>query len=152
MIGIDLENPRSTIQERLLKALMKPVNTGDLHLKLMLTKPKMYTIDESLIKMFMKSFYNNLWNNPKLKKKIKLEILVGKHTERAFVEIKSNPICTKDDVAPLIRQRGKKNSIFVNHLDAVQIRRAQLAYFFANVINMHQDPIDTVKIIFLIFF
>lgn len=127
-----------------MKALLKPINIGDLHLRLMLKNSNMYTIDPDLVKMFFKSFYNNLWNNPKLQKMINLEILVGRHNEKAFLEIKSNAICTKDDIAPLMKQRTKKVSVFMNHIDAVQIRRAQLAYFFANVINMHQDPIDTV--------
>lgn len=150
--GVDLENPRETIQENLLKALLKPINTGDLHLRLMLKNPSMYSIDPDLIKMFLKSFYNNMWNNPDMKKKIKLDILVGKHDEKAFLEIKSNAVCTKDDIAPLMKQRKKKVSVFMNHIDAVQIRRAQLAYFFANVINMHQDPIDTVNSILFYFF
>lgn len=76
---------------------------GDLHMRLMMKNYNMYNIDPELIKKFLKSFYNNLWNNEKSKKKIKLEVLVGKHNEKAFLEIKSNAICTKDDLAPLMK-------------------------------------------------
>ena len=138
-------SPRESIEKKLLDALLEPLNIGDLHLRLMLKEYNTYTVDPLLVKRFLKSFYNNLWNNPKYQKKIKLDILVGKHKEKAFLEIKSNAVCTKDDLAPLMKQMGKKISVFMNHIDAVQIRRAQLAYFFAHVINMHQDPIEAVS-------
>lgn len=125
---------------------MEPMNNGDLHLRLILKYHSMYSIDIGLVKSFIKVFYTNLWNNHELNLKLNLETLMGPHNETAFLEIKSNAVCTKDDLSPLFISKKKDSSVFYNHVDAVQIRRAQLANFFANVVNMHQDPIDTDKL------
>lgn len=77
-----------------------------------------------MVKDFLKTFYSHLWTNPLTRKKIKLDILQGNHNEKAFIEVKSNAECTKDDLAPLFKPLTKKNSVFYNHIDAVQIRRA----------------------------
>ena len=78
------------------------MNVGDLHIRMMLKYNEMYAVDPDLIKMFLRSFYNHLWNSPKSRKKIKLDVLMGEHNEKAFIEIKSNAECTKDDLAPLV--------------------------------------------------
>ena len=97
--------------------------------------------------MFLISFYKILWNkeNP-LKNKLFLDNLVGSHSEVAFLEVRANEACKTAQIAPLIKPNSEnKNdgkSLFVNHIDAVSIRRLQLAKFFANEINHHQEPID----------
>lgn len=141
--GLDLKNPRESTRERLLKALLEPDNIGDMHLKLMLKNHQMYNIDPDLIKNFLKAFFHNLWEG-EIKDKLNLVMLIGPHDEKGFIEIRSNAICTKENLAPLMAPLHDDKSMFVNHIDAVQVRRAQLAYFFAISINMHSDPISSV--------
>lgn len=143
--GLDITKPRKTTQERVLEALLEPDNIGDMHLRLMVKNHNMYNVDPQLIKNFMKSFYKNLWSG-KLKNKLNLVMLVGPHDEKGFIEVRSNAICTQDDVAPLLAPLHGEMSMFINHIDAVQVRRAQLAYFFASNINLHSDPISTEKL------
>lgn len=45
-------------------------------------------------------------------------------------------------MSPLIITKDKKTSVFINHLDAVSIRRAQLAKFFVDIVNRNQDDIS----------
>lgn len=127
-----------------MKALLEPDNIGDMHLRLMLKKHDMYNIDPDLIKNFLQSFFKNLWEG-EIKDSLKIEMLIGPHEEKGFIEIRSNAICTQENLAPLMAPRHNSQSMFVNHIDAVQVRRAQLAYFFATAINMHSDPISTVS-------
>lgn len=132
------------MKSKLLSALTEPLNIGDLHLRLLAKNSNMYNVNPDLFGKFIRSFYKTLWDDKKLSKKIKVDILVGSHNEKAFLEIKSNAVCTKDDLSPLFKQSNKEGSVFINHIDAVQIRRAQLAFFFSSVVNMNQDPINTV--------
>jgi hypothetical protein len=144
--GLDLLNPRKTTRTRLLQALLEPDNIGDMHLRLMLKNHNMYNVDPELIKIFLKAFYLNLWEG-EIREKLHLEMLVGSHDEKGFIEIRSNAICTQENLAPLMAPLHGGKSMFVNHIDAIQVRRAQLAYFFATAVNMHSDPISTVGLI-----
>jgi len=45
----------------------------------------------------------------------------------------------------LIFTKNKKSSVFINHLDAVSIRRAQMAKFFVDIVNRNQDDISPLK-------
>jgi hypothetical protein len=76
---------------------------GDLHLRLLAKNPSMYNISADLLDKFLRSFYLTLWEDKKISKKIRLDVLVGSHNEKAFLEIKSNAVCTKDDLAPLFK-------------------------------------------------
>ena len=146
--GLNLNNPRSQIQADVLKSLVEPENNGDVHLRMLLKYPDMYAIDVNIVKMVLTAFYNLLWDkeNPD-SLKLKLEILVGEHNESAFLEVRSNEACTKARLAPLLLPKEPKKdglSIFVNHLDAVSIRRIDLAKFFANYLGHHQQGLDPV--------
>ena len=142
--GLDLLKPRKTTRKRLLQSLLEPDNIGDMHLRLMLKNANMYNVDPELIKMFLRAYFLNLWEGD-IKSKLKLVLLVGAHEEKGFIEIRSNAICTQENLAPLMSPMHEGKSMFVNHIDAIQVRRAQLAYFFATAVNMHSDPISTVS-------
>jgi hypothetical protein len=114
-----------------------------MHLRLMLKNHQMYNIDPELIKNFIKAYFQNLWEG-EIKDKLNLVMLIGPHDEKGFIEIRSNAICTKENLAPLMSPLHSGKSMFINHIDAVQVRRAQLAYFFAMSVNMHTDPISSV--------
>ena len=130
----------------LLNVIVKPENVGDLHLKLMLKYHQKYRIRHELITMFITSFYKLLWNKDELlSQKLELILLSGNHVESSFIEVRSEEACQKQQLAPLLATRNKFVSSFINHLDAVSIRRAQLAQFYSDRINHHQDPVDPIK-------
>ncbi len=74
-----------------------------------------------------------------------MDILSGDHNESAFLEVRSEHACQEKQLAPLIPTKDKIISVFVNHLDAVSIRRAKLAEFFSDNVNHHMDGVDPVK-------
>lgn len=77
----------------LINVIIKPENTGDLHIKMMLKYPQQFTIRKEIVEMFIKSFYKILWNKQnELYKKLELELLTGDHIESAFVEVRSEEV------------------------------------------------------------
>ena len=60
--GLNLHHPRPQIQNEALDALVKPENTGDSHIRMLLKYPDMYGIDGEIVKMFLRSFYKILWD------------------------------------------------------------------------------------------
>ena len=62
-----------------------------------------------------------------------LEIYPGKrfHTERAVVNIRTSEGCRAAGLSPLINVRTRAASIFVDHPSATEMRREELADFFA---------------------
>lgn len=144
--GLNLNNPRTQIQAETLEALTQPENNGDIHIRMLLKYPDMYAINGDLVKMAVRAFYKQLWNKQDPNSsKLKLEILMGEHSESAFLEVRSNEACTKARLAPLISPKEVKKdglSIFINHLDAVSVLRVELAKFFANYIGHHQQGLE----------
>jgi len=141
--SIDIRNPRPQDKADALEALTQPENVGDTHIKLLLKYPDMYSIDPDLVKNFLKAYYSLLWNKEDpASSSLNLVMLVGQHDESAFVEIRSNEACTEAQIAPLIDPQGDNISVYVNHLDAAQIKRLQLANFFTNYIAHHQQGVN----------
>lgn len=138
-----VRNPTEADKKDLLGFLLKPENTGCSHLKRMLRMPDFYSIRLELLKMLLTAYYKILWDkeNP-LRERLLLERLVGEHQEGAFLEVRANEACKTAQIAPLIKPKNEGKSLFVNHIDAASIRRMQLAKFFVNEINKHQEPID----------
>lgn len=151
--GLDLSNPRVQLQSDALESLLEPENNGDVHLRMLLKNPDMYATDPKVVQMAIKAFYKLLWSKSNVNSdKLLLEVLVGDHSETAFLEVRSNEACTKARQAPLIRPKEpKKNglSILVNHFDAVSIRRIDLAKFFANYVGHHQQGLEPVNFSFI---
>jgi len=147
--GLNLNNPNPQIQKEVLESLTSAENNGDTHLRMLLKYPGMYAIDANLVKMAIKAFYKVLWDKKNTDStKLQLEILVGDHQESAFLEVRSNESCTKARLAPLIKPRESKKdglSIFVNHMDAVSIRRVDLAKFFTTYLGHHREGLEPVR-------
>lgn len=150
-----LRKPPEANKEELLRYLISPENVGCTHLKKILKNPEYYSIRKELIQSLITAFYEILWDknnsstaessaNRNLQKKLKLDGLVGTRQETAFIEVRMNEACGKAGIAPLIagRSQDRKLSVFVNHIEAVGIRRKQLAKFFAEKVNRHQEPIE----------
>ena len=77
-----------------------------------------------------------------------LDILQGPHTETAFLEVKVNDECIMEQVAPLVAPKENNEdtmSLFVNHIDAVGIRRSQIANFFTEKIDKNTNFVDSKK-------
>jgi hypothetical protein len=143
--GVNIINPRPQLRDELLKVIAKPDNVGCLHTRMLLKYKDLYQSKAELVQMTIKAFYKILWDvqNP-LSKRLKLGILMGEHNETAFMEVRLNDACKNEKVAPLLQPYNRKTMVFLNHVDPVSIRRAQLANFFVNEINRHQQPIDPV--------
>lgn len=143
-VNIDLlRNPPEANKKDLLSFLMKPENTGCAHIKRMLRMPDFYSIRLEIVQMFLTSFYKVLWNgDSSLKGRLRLDRLVGQHKEAAFLEVRSNEACKTAQIAPLIKQKNEAGQIYTNHIDAVSIRRMELAKYFVNEVNHHQEPLD----------
>lgn len=66
--------------------------------------------------------------------------------EGAFLEVKSNEMCLEKHLAPLIAPKKKIDdewkSVFLNHIDAASQKRRDIALFFSDKVNHHQEPID----------
>ncbi|KAL4434746.1 hypothetical protein ABPG74_017166 [Tetrahymena malaccensis] len=147
-ISIDsLKNPSESNKADLLNALIKAENQGDRHIKNLLKNPDLYNIRPEIVQMFIKSFFNVLWDKTNLnREKLILDSLVGQPNESAFLEVRSNEICLEKHLSPLISVRKKIGedwqSLFVNHIDAASQKRRELAHFFSDSVNHHQEPID----------
>mmetsp|Transcript_4888 Transcript_4888/g.9148 ORF Transcript_4888/g.9148 Transcript_4888/m.9148 type:complete len:359 (-) Transcript_4888:490-1566(-) len=142
--GLDIQNPKDEYEEKLLEALTEPENEGDVHISLMLKSPDLYAVRVQSIKYFLKVFYNMLWNDDDYKSKLTLDVLPGSHEEKAFIEIRTEDTCNIEQVSPLVSPRdgsSESKSVFINHIDAASIRRAQFAEFFANKIARQADDI-----------
>mmetsp|Transcript_9372 Transcript_9372/g.18006 ORF Transcript_9372/g.18006 Transcript_9372/m.18006 type:complete len:358 (-) Transcript_9372:904-1977(-) len=142
--GLDIQNPRSEYKDSLLTALEQSENEGDVHIHLMLKSPDLYAIRAQTIKYFLRVFYSTLWNDSDYKDMLTLDVLPGSHNEKAFLEIRTEDTCNLEQVSPLVSPRdgdSESLSVYVNHIDAASIRRAQLSEFFANKIARQADDI-----------
>lgn len=84
-------------------AIMKPENIGCLHLKSILKNPENYDMRPDLARYFLKAFYTILWNKSSpTHHKLMLEVMAGRHEERAFLEVRTNEACVRAHAAPLI--------------------------------------------------
>ncbi|CDW91600.1 UNKNOWN [Stylonychia lemnae] len=124
-IGLDIQNPKVKLQSDILKVISQPENQGDLHLKLLLTQPQSYSINKTLVEYFIQSYYQILWDKTDpIYNKLILDVLAGDHNEQAFVEIKTD-------------------LVFLNHMDAVSLIRAQIAKFFTQHASHESTKADT---------
>lgn len=147
--GVDFLNPREDLENDLIELLMQPDGVGDLHIKNLLKFPERYSIRPEAIELLIKVFYQVLWDDENtLQKELYLEILPGNHNETAFLEVRTLEDCFVQQIAPLLvpREGDKDNlSLFVHHLDAVNLKRAQISQFFAEKIARNQDGITSEK-------
>lgn len=159
MQGVDLKNPNESDKKILLEKLVEPENIGSIHQKNMMANPDMYKVDPDLIKFAIRAFYMLLWENDKecrlfvnftFVKINQLDEFMGGLDAYAFIEIKSNATCTEKNQAPLFRNNSDKGQYWVNHIDAVQIRRAEITYFFTNVIAILDNSKPIENVIFLV--
>lgn len=136
---LDIYAPDESIQNELLDALTEPENIGDTHLRLLMGKPEMYSINSTILKYFIRAFYNTLWDtNNTYSETLYLDILQDSHKETAFLEIKVNDECINELVAPLVAPSNEDFdgvSLLINHVNAVIVRRAQNSAFIAEKID-----------------
>jgi len=139
MENLDLNSPPDHVKASLLEKLTEVENHGDSHIRLMLKQPQWFQLNEFLAPMAVKSFYRLLWErNPKLK----LHLLVGQSDPMAFLEVSSGELCHSGGVAPMLTPRTPERSVLISHLDAVSLRRQELAAFFTRIANASPRKIN----------
>ena len=143
--GLNFKNPRKNFLNDLYNNIIDPENLGDLHFRLMLKFPEKYGIRKELIEDFLKSLFEIYWEDKDLKNNIEVDILKGEHTETAFLEIRSENNCKEEKLAPLINTKDNFISVFVNHIDAVEVLREKLSKFLSDKENNGIENIDFEK-------
>lgn len=90
---MNIQNPKGYLVKDLLQVLVKSENIGDLHLKMMVKYPQQFSIRKNIVEMFLIAFYKILWNkDDDLYQKLELDVLLGDHTESAFIEVRSEDV------------------------------------------------------------
>lgn len=149
MENLDLTKPPDHVRTSLLEKLTEVENHGDSHIRLLLKKPEWFELNQYLVPMAVKSFYRLLWkqssdeSSPLHKvSKLKLEVLVGQSDPMAFLEVSSGELCHHGGVAPMLTARAPRRAVLVSHLDAVSLRREELASFFTQIANASPRKIN----------
>jgi len=143
MENLDLSAPPDHAKTAgILDKLTMVENQGDSHIRLMLKHPEWFQVNPNLVPMVLKSFYSLLWKQNQdarspifHQNKLRLNVLSGTTNPQAFLEISSSEQCQKKGVAPMLTPRTETRSLLVSHLDAVSLRREELANFFARMAN-----------------
>lgn len=106
-IGLDLINPKKSLQTDILRVIAQAENQGDLHIKLLLQDSQSYSVNKTIVEYFLHSYYYLLWDKDQgYSQKLQLDILAGDHTEMAFIEIKTDMECLRNNRAPLVASQG----------------------------------------------
>lgn len=147
--NLDLSAPPDHAMASLLQKLTEVENHGDSHIRLLLKKPEWFQVSEYLVPMAVKAFYHLLWQqntDPKSplyqSSKLKLEVLVGQSDPMAFLEVSSGELCHSGGVAPMLTPRSPQRAVLISHLDAVSLRRQELAAFFSRIANSSPRKIN----------
>ena len=132
--------------------IAEPLNNGDLHIRHLLEAPKSYLLDNAHVtEHFIEAFFTRLWDkDSEFHAKLQLVQFPGSHNETAFVEIRNEHQCIIEQVAPVFASRDgdkHKPSYWLNHLDAVTVRRTQLAKFFTDKVARNQQGVTVEKMI-----
>jgi len=143
MENLDLAAPPDHAKTAgILDKLIEVENQGDSHIRLMLKHPEWFQVNPHLVPMVLKSFYSLLWKQNQDSRsplfhqdKLRLNVLSGTANPQAFLEIASSEQCQKKGVAPMLTPKTETRSVLVSHLDAVSLRREELANFFARIAN-----------------
>jgi len=148
--NLDLSSPPEHAREAgLLEKLTQVDNHGDSHIRLLLKQPEWYQLGDYLVPMVIKAFYSNLWRQNQdassplhREPKLKLRVLIGESNPQAFLEVSSSDLCHSAGDAPMIAPHTVSRSMLVSHLDAVSLRREELADFFAKIANTTPRKVD----------
>jgi len=147
--NLDLSAPPDHARASLLKMLEEAENHGDSHVRLLLKKPEWFQLNQYLVPMVIKSFYHLLWQqNTDVRSplhklpKLKLEVLVGQSDPMGFLEVSSGELCHHGGMAPMLTPRAPQRSVLISHLDAVSLRREEMAAFFARIANASPRKIN----------
>lgn len=148
--GLDLQRPsKHALELGLLQKLGEVDNHGDSHIRLMLKEPEWFQLRRELVPMVLKAFYTKLWEQNMNtasalheKPKLRLVMLGGQSDPQAFIEVLSGGLCHDAGIAPMLTPRKDGRAVLVSHLDAVSVRRKELASFFAAIANAGPQKID----------
>lgn len=132
---LDIANPSDRQKEKLLPLLVKPSAVGCLHFKNLLADPYEYRVRPEMVEHVIRAFHLIMWNKdlPE-RKKLAYILLDGEpFLERAWVNVYTSDICIDEGLAPLLYTRDSCvhwRTQYINHIQAVNVYRSQLASFF----------------------
>ena len=123
-------------KQELLEALSNPANGGCGHLRLMAQNPDEYGVRPELVAEAMRAIYRALWNG----KDIDFVVLEGGHNEGAVVNIMvDEEDVTAETPIPTVSPSIGNAQMFVNHPQATEFMRREMANYVADVTGLELD-------------
>lgn len=126
--------PEEATAQGLLEKLTEAESHGDSHIRLLLKQPEWFELDERLTPMVLRSFYSRLWRDAGASR-LELRVLQGESNPEGFLEVSSGAACEASGEAPMLTPKTARRALLISHLDAVSLRREELAAFFAKIAN-----------------
>jgi hypothetical protein len=122
-----LQRPPKAIRPVLLEHLLEPANMGCGHLKLMLKNQDEYGVRPDLLRGFLRSFYELLWEGAP---EVELATLEGHHDESAVISVFVDDALWDFTPIPLVSPSVGRNQVFVAHPQVAARHREHYVEFF----------------------
>jgi hypothetical protein len=122
-----LKRPPTAIRPMLLEHLLEPANMGCGHLKLMLKNQDEYGVRPELLRGFLRSFYELLWEGAP---EVELATLEGQHDEAAILSVFVDDALWDFTPIPLVSPSVGSNQVFVAHPQVAARHREHYVEFF----------------------
>ncbi len=122
-----LKRPPSAIRPMLLEHLLEPANMGCGHMKLMLKNQDEYGVRPELLRGFLRSFYELLWEGAP---EVELATLEGQHDEAAILSVFVDDALWDFTPIPLVSPSVGRNQVFVAHPQVAARHREHYVEFF----------------------
>lgn len=135
-LGNFLRNPPAELSGRLLDELIQPQHIGCGHIKLMLTRPDDYGVRPELVRAFLDAFFRSLWAGAE----VDFVVLEGDHQEGAVVNVVVEGEVIGETPIPTITPRVNGKQMFVNHPQAVNFLRKELANGIGGILPVQVQP------------
>jgi len=138
LLEMDMLNPPPHLLPALMAQVTNSSHVGCGHIRLMMSHPEIYGVPTELPKAMVIAFYDFLWYNDS--SRLVLDILEFNHVETAVLQVTSTvERCGGPNYAPMVHPKINNSLFFVDHPQAVLVRRQQFAQYFAAKIGM---PVD----------
>eukprot|EP00696_Hemimastix_kukwesjijk_P006625 gnl/Hemi2/1836_TR644_c0_g1_i1.p1 gnl/Hemi2/1836_TR644_c0_g1~~gnl/Hemi2/1836_TR644_c0_g1_i1.p1 ORF type:complete len:412 (+),score=121.59 gnl/Hemi2/1836_TR644_c0_g1_i1:84-1319(+) len=146
--SLNIRNPPNNVRQQLLDGLATvdpkygATTTGCRHLRAMLESPAEYFVRPELVQGTIRAFFVLMWaGHPKLR----LDVLYGKSNEVAVVNVGTGSQCFACGLAPMVSPKTNEQSMIINHADAVQAYREDLATFISRQCKTSSIVVQTFK-------
>lgn len=135
---LDITRPPPELHDIISKTLLQPNATGSMLFKQMLTMPERYQIREGLVHDFIRALYAVLWDPANLQNaKIRYYILSAPEPrhESAWVDFHVGSTCALELKQAMFPPFSDGISVFVNHPQALRVRRNQTATYIQSMMG-----------------